>query len=191
MVKQEMRNSLDMSISITRNTAVDRVLERQCYQCNSMQAPYVYHCPTCKRCVVYMDHHCPWINNCVGYFNQKAFILFTGYGVITQFYASVLLTTLYTAQLYGPAQAPQIGAATSAAAFALCLTWLSFLFMLTVFADQIVIVINRLSVIERVRLDANRLKGGAVKKRAMHNFKVAFGEESLSLKWLLPIVNKR
>jgi hypothetical protein len=63
--------------------------------------------------------------------------------------------------------------------------------MLTVFADQIVIVINRLSVIERVRLDANRLKGGAVKKRAMYNFQVAFGEESLSLKWLVPILNKR
>jgi hypothetical protein len=52
--------------------------------------------------------------------------------------------------------------------------------MLTVFADQLVIVTNRLSVIERVRLDANRLKGGAVKKRAMQNFQVAFGEESLS-----------
>lgn len=86
-----MRKSLDMSAGLRRNTAIDHVLERKCYDCNSMQAPYVYHCRHCKRCVIYMDHHCPWINNCVGLFNHKAFILFTVYGVITTLYGSILL----------------------------------------------------------------------------------------------------
>jgi len=130
-----MHRSLDMSIHIKRNTAIDRVLDRKCYVCNTMQPSYTYHCKTCKRCTVNMDHHCPWINNCVGFFNQKQFVLFTGYGVVVQLYASVIMTKLYGAELYGPAQAPVIGAATSAAAVALTLTWLSFLFILTVFCD--------------------------------------------------------
>lgn len=101
-----MRKTLDMSIYIKRNTAIDRVLERKCYQCNSMQPPYVYHCRACRKCVVFMDHHCPWINNCVGLFNQKVFMLFTFYGTITQLYAAIVLTNLYSSQLYGADQVP-------------------------------------------------------------------------------------
>lgn len=55
--------------------------------------------------------------------------------MVVQLYASIIMTKLYGAELYGPAQAPVIGAATSAAAVALTLTWLSFLFILTVFCD--------------------------------------------------------
>ena len=58
--------------------------------------------------------------------------------------------------------------------------------MLTVFCDQIVIILNRLTVIERIRLDANRLKGGLVKKRGWDNYLRAFGEESFSWRWLIP-----
>ena len=69
MVEREKRNTMNMSVSMKRNTAIDRVIERKCYTCNTLQPPYVFHCPVCRRCVAYMDHHCPWVNNCVGYFN--------------------------------------------------------------------------------------------------------------------------
>lgn len=97
MVQNEKRNTMSLSIHIKRNTAIDRLIERKCYTCNTLQPPYVFHCPTCRRCVAYMDHHCPWVNNCVGYFNQKAFVLFCGYGAITLCYGSVIMTKLYNA----------------------------------------------------------------------------------------------
>lgn len=48
-----------------------------------------------------------------------------------------------------------------------------------------------MSVVERVRIDANRLKGGAVKKRGYYNFGVAFGEDRFSIKWFVPVVADR
>jgi len=102
LVVDEKRKSMSLSVQIRRNTAVDRILEKKCYNCNSLQPPYVFHCNDCKRCVVYMDHHCPWVNNCVGYYSQKSFVLFCGYGTITTFYSAVVMTHLYTSTLYGP-----------------------------------------------------------------------------------------
>jgi len=59
---------------------------------------------------------------------------------------------------------------TAVVAFTLTLSWLGFLFILTVFCDQIVVILNRLSILERIRIDANRLRGGRVKKRGVQNF---------------------
>jgi hypothetical protein len=42
---------------------------------------------------------------------------------------------------------------------------MGFLFVLNVLCDQIVVITNRMSIIERVRVDAGRLKHGRVKKR--------------------------
>jgi hypothetical protein len=177
---------MSLSVKLKRNTAVDRVVERRCYTCNSLQPPYIFHCSSCRRCVTYMDHHCPWVNNCVGYYTQKSFILFCFYGSVTLLYASIVMTHLYSTMLYGPDQIVKLNALTGLMVITLTLSWLGFLFILTVFFDQVVVVLNRLTVIERIRLDANRLKGGLVEKRGYENYKVTFGTK-FGFIWFLPI----
>jgi len=84
---------------------------------------------------------------------------------VTLGYGSTVMTILYSAQLFGPEQINTINNLVSVVAFTLSLSWLGFLFILAVFCDQIVVILNRLSILERVRIDANRLRGGRVKKR--------------------------
>ncbi len=48
------------------------------------------------------------------------------------------------------------------------------------------VVLNRMSVVERVRIDANRLKGGAVKKRGCANYERVF-QSKFGLLWFVPI----
>ena len=94
-VEMEKKKTFSLSLSMRRNTAVDRVIEKHCYLCNSLMPPYVFHCGSCGRCVAYMDHHCPWVNNCIGYYTQKLFFLFNFYGIITLAYAAILITHEY------------------------------------------------------------------------------------------------
>ena len=54
-----------------------------CSRCNGFKTPRAHHCSQCDRCVMKMDHHCPWVNNCVGALNQKHFILFTTYVMLS------------------------------------------------------------------------------------------------------------
>jgi uncharacterized membrane protein len=84
---------------------------------------------------------------------------------VTLGYGSTVMTILYSAQLFGPEQINTINNLVSVVAFTLSLSWLGFLFILAVFCDQIVVILNRLSILERVRIDANRLRGGRLKKR--------------------------
>jgi hypothetical protein len=43
-----------------------------------------------------------------------------------------------------------------------------------------------MSILEKVRLDADRLKGGLLKKRGYHNFKITFGSE-FGWRWFIPV----
>jgi len=96
------------------------------------------------------------------------------------------MTRLYSVLLYGPDQNDTINGLTGLLVITLTMSWLGFLFIVTVFFDQIVVVLNRLTVLERIRLDANRLKGGLVQKRGYENYRVTFGSE-FSLSWFIPI----
>ena len=69
--------------------------------------------------------------------------------------------------------------------FTVSLLLAGLLFTTLVFVDQIVIVTNRLAVLDRIRLYSNRL-GKRVRKRAYVNFKYTFGGE-FNCGWFLPI----
>lgn len=56
---------------------------RLCPKCHIIRVPNVHHCPECHRCVYMLDHHCIWLNICIGQFNQKFFILFCFYLLLT------------------------------------------------------------------------------------------------------------
>jgi len=77
---------------------------------------------------------------------------------------------------------------TSLATFTISLLVGGLIFTTVVFFDQIVIITNRLSVLERVRLYSNRL-GKRIRKRANANFTYTFGEP-FSYRWFLPLAPK-
>jgi len=64
---------------------------RPCKKCRCLRPARAHHCSICGRCVLKMDHHCPWVNNCVGLYNQKHFVLFLFYILVSCLYTFALL----------------------------------------------------------------------------------------------------
>lgn len=48
-----------------------------------------------------------------------------------------------------------------------------------------------MSIIERVKLDSERLEEGKVRKNGYNNWKRVFGGNRISFKWLLPVDNQQ
>ncbi|OAX42724.1 zf-DHHC-domain-containing protein [Rhizopogon vinicolor AM-OR11-026] len=65
----------------------------QCRRCGMMRPERAHHCRICGRCVMKYDHHCPpfsGINQCVGLHNERHFVLFMAYLVLSTFWLSIL-----------------------------------------------------------------------------------------------------
>jgi palmitoyltransferase ZDHHC3/7/25 len=62
-----------------------------CHKCSNFKPPRAHHCSTCGRCIIKMDHHCPWVNNCVGLANQKFFLLFVFYIMLSALYCATII----------------------------------------------------------------------------------------------------
>eukprot|EP00899_Mesostigma_viride_P021961 jgi/Mesvir1/29767/Mv13857-RA.2 len=54
-----------------------------CKLCSQPKPPRAHHCRVCQKCVLDMDHHCPFIGNCVGLRNQRHFLLFVSYAILS------------------------------------------------------------------------------------------------------------
>ena len=136
-----------------------------------------------------MDHHCPWVNNCVGLYTQKTFILFLVYGLIAVTYAFALTLKSVVEEL-GPASSIQALNYQSVMKGAVVCQSLPFtLFLLTVLMDQLVVIVNKPTTLEKVRMHEQKPNDPPVKvkKRAYQNFKVVFGGP-FSWHWFLPRV---
>lgn len=180
-------------MNVRRDTYVDKVLTKQCSKCNSIRPPQAYHCPICERCMAYMDHHCPWVNNCVALYTQKPFILFLLYTSL----ALTLSLVVNLSQGYDDIQAaigngprlPPVGFWVCVRAFTMMESVPFLMFMSVVFFDQICIVLNRPSTLERIRHHefSTPKQGIQFKRRGYKNFMISFGGP-FSLKWFLPTV---
>ncbi|EJD07135.1 zf-DHHC-domain-containing protein [Fomitiporia mediterranea MF3/22] len=74
--------SEDMQLNMTR-AHVSR-----CKRCGQIRPERAHHCRICNHCVLKYDHHCPvqlGINQCVGLYNERHFVLFMAYLVLSTF----------------------------------------------------------------------------------------------------------
>lgn len=136
-----------------------------------------------------MDHHCPWINNCVGYYNQKPFLLFCFYATITLAYGGSINVITYNDLLFGQYLDDYVTWVMGVMALGLTLQWMGFIFVLVVFFDQVVVIFNRLRLIDKLNLDLEKLKDGAVLKNAKVNWLRTFHTDKFSLTCFLPLIS--
>lgn len=91
MWAQRRRHSPDLGVSWgdSRSRAGDwgTTIERgrigRCKRCFKQKPERAHHCKVCKSCILKFDHHCPWINQCVGLRNERHFVLFMAWFVIS------------------------------------------------------------------------------------------------------------
>ncbi|KAF8072281.1 DHHC palmitoyltransferase-domain-containing protein [Lyophyllum atratum] len=70
---------------------VTRAETTQCSKCGQTKPERTHHCRICNRCVLKYDHHCPVrINQCVGLHNERHFVMFMAYLVLSTFCVTVL-----------------------------------------------------------------------------------------------------
>ena len=72
-------------------------------------------------------------------------------------YSCAVLNNQYISELYGVAQADELDGFNYLIGVSIFATFLGILFVMVVLCDQIVIILNRLSIIDRIRLDQKRL----------------------------------
>ena len=73
-------------------------------------------------------------------------------------------------EVFSEDQLDELSTGTVMAGVTLFLIYIALLFMLTVLCDQVVVILNRLSILDRVRLDQKRLVRNQVKKRGYQNY---------------------
>ncbi|KAI0925493.1 hypothetical protein AcV5_008215 [Taiwanofungus camphoratus] len=86
------RRPVDMHLTGVRwsdDVRITKAAKTRCQRCREMRPERSHHCRICNRCVLKYDHHCPWINQCVGLHNERHFVLFLVYLVVSTFFYAV------------------------------------------------------------------------------------------------------
>jgi len=80
------------AVGVTWSSAprMTRATVTRCRKCAQLRPERAHHCRICNHCVLKYDHHCPWINQCVGVYNERHFVLFMAYLVLSTFFFAVL-----------------------------------------------------------------------------------------------------
>jgi len=152
---------------------------RYCKTCLKHKAPRTHHCGCCKQCIPRMDHHCVWVGNCVGAHNQKFFVQFLLYIVLSTAYA--LLTVLITIAVFDQS------INSRAWTLVILLSTLCFVFML--FAGfHMYLVCSNQTTIEFLQ-SCVHVRGSPERESysvgCVNNFKQIFGNTKLG--WVLPL----
>lgn len=153
----------------------------KCVKCESIKPDRAHHCSVCRRCIRKMDHHCPWINNCVGEFNQKFFVLFTGYVcfISTQGFC-IALYTLVTCVSSNFSECQYTEVVTLLITVGLMLEGLLFgLFTAIMCGTQLASVCSDQTGIESLKKEKRKRRSG------MNNMREVFGGK-FSYKWFSP-----
>jgi len=98
-----------------------------------------------------MDHHCPWMNNCIGLQNQKAFLLFNFYTTITAGWTLVrVIVAAVTCSKETDCVTFDLGT-TIMSVIVLILCAIFTLFCAIMFVDQVRMIIEDTSTIDRMQ----------------------------------------
>ncbi|KII85268.1 hypothetical protein PLICRDRAFT_45462 [Plicaturopsis crispa FD-325 SS-3] len=74
----------------SNDVTITRASTTRCRKCTQIKPERSHHCRICDKCVLKYDHHCPGINQCVGLHNERHFVLFRAYLVLSTFCFGVL-----------------------------------------------------------------------------------------------------
>ncbi|KAI0789970.1 zf-DHHC-domain-containing protein [Abortiporus biennis] len=82
--RKTARNIALTGVRWSDDVAITKATYTKCKRCGEMRPERAHHCRICNRCVLKYDHHCPvWINGCIGLHNERHFILFMLYLIIS------------------------------------------------------------------------------------------------------------
>ena len=101
-------------------------------------------------------------------------MLFTFYATITLAYGGSINVVTYNDLLFGQNLDAYTNWVMGVMALGITLQLMGFIFVMVVFFDQVVVIFNRMRIIDKVNLDLSRLPEGKVLKNGWINWKRAF-----------------